>query len=90
EPVTRHLPANSRIIGCAFEVIGLFIPFHAHMIKVPAVLILGISRNSRKLVDTLDYVNAAREDVHLVFVVGISTSEEINQQQLDDTISGTL
>ncbi|XP_011090443.1 ribosomal RNA small subunit methyltransferase NEP1 [Sesamum indicum] len=63
EPVTRHLPANSRIIG--------------------------ISRNSRKLVDMLDYVNAAREDVHLVFVVGISTSKEINQQQLDDTISVT-
>ncbi|KAL0348078.1 UNVERIFIED_CONTAM: Ribosomal RNA small subunit methyltransferase NEP1 [Sesamum angustifolium] len=59
EPITRHLPANSRI-----------------------------SRNSGKLVDLLDYVNAAREDVHLVFMVGISTSEEINQQQLDDTISG--
>ncbi|KAL0383007.1 UNVERIFIED_CONTAM: Ribosomal RNA small subunit methyltransferase NEP1 [Sesamum calycinum] len=48
---TRHLPANSRIIG--------------------------ISRNSGKLVDLLDYVNAAREDVHLVFMVGISKARKL-------------
>ncbi|KAK4404283.1 Ribosomal RNA small subunit methyltransferase NEP1 [Sesamum angolense] len=64
-------------------------------VRIPRTLprfsgLMCISRNSRKLVDLLDYVNAAREDVHLVFMVGISTSEEINQQQLDDTISAEL
>ncbi|XP_073157550.1 uncharacterized protein [Henckelia pumila] len=63
EPVTRHLPANSRIIG--------------------------ISKRSPKLVDVADFVNASRDDTHLVFVIGMSTSGEINRPHTDDVISVT-
>ncbi|KAG8363117.1 hypothetical protein BUALT_BualtUnG0002700 [Buddleja alternifolia] len=62
DPVTRHLPANSRIIG--------------------------ISKNSQRLVDVADYVNATSDDLQLVFAVGISTIEEVNQRYADDIISG--
>ncbi|KAL0342771.1 UNVERIFIED_CONTAM: Ribosomal RNA small subunit methyltransferase NEP1 [Sesamum calycinum] len=63
EPVTRHLPTNSRIIG--------------------------ISNSSHKLVDVNCYINAASDDMHLVFVVGASASQEINQKYIDDIISVT-
>lgn len=57
EPLTRHLPANSRIIG--------------------------ISKRSPKLVDVANFVNATSDDTHLVFVVGMSKSGEINQPHTD-------
>ncbi|KAK4394591.1 Ribosomal RNA small subunit methyltransferase NEP1 [Sesamum angolense] len=63
EPVTRHLPTNSRIIG--------------------------ISNSSHKLVDVNCYINAASDDMHLVFVVGACASQEINQKYIDDIISVT-
>ncbi|KZV15522.1 hypothetical protein F511_42215 [Dorcoceras hygrometricum] len=63
EPLTRHLPSNSRIVG--------------------------ISKRSPKLVNVADFVNATSDDTHLVFVVGMSTSAEVNQPHIDDVISVT-
>ncbi|KAI3916683.1 hypothetical protein MKW92_006871 [Papaver armeniacum] len=60
-PVTRHLPLNSRKIG--------------------------LSHSSSKLVQLRDYVNAASDDMNLVFVVGAMSHGKINNDYTDDFIS---
>ncbi|KAI3918855.1 hypothetical protein MKW98_017303 [Papaver atlanticum] len=60
-PVTRHLPLNSRKIG--------------------------LSHSSPKLVQLKEYVNAASDDMNLVFVVGAMSHGKINNDYTDDFIS---
>ncbi|MCL7034905.1 hypothetical protein MKW94_018586 [Papaver nudicaule] len=63
-PVTRHLPLNSRKIG--------------------------LSHSSSKLVQLREYVNAASDDMNLVFVVGAMSHGKISNDYTDDFISGNL
>ncbi|KAF3782268.1 Ribosomal RNA small subunit methyltransferase [Nymphaea thermarum] len=48
---------------------------------------IGLSRSAPRVVNLRDYVNAASDDEHLVFVVGAMAHGKINVDYIDDFIS---
>ncbi|CAI9096952.1 OLC1v1033227C5 [Oldenlandia corymbosa var. corymbosa] len=50
--------------------------------------IIGLSHNSKKLINVEDYLSASSDDVNFTFVVGASVHKDINTQYADDVVAG--
>lgn len=69
EPLSQHLPRNSRIIGKYYTFMGSILMQMIYQEEHLKYWTAGVSNGLEKLVDMENYVSATSDDKNLVFVV---------------------